>query len=294
MSAAPTPMIRQPGLGTSSPPANPFLSGIQENLARRPPTALSSQFNTHPVSLVPNFPPPTTFSNFAASTPHNKHPTKKKVILPKSNQSSSSETSYHKSTNKKGKGNKSKKGKSITSPIYESLNSSSESSQRQTIVFNSSPAILLPSVTTSAPAPASVSVPTRPPLLMATGEPMDPDLATFIAAAVQTMNVGPSCGSSQQLQEHADIHSALLVEMYETLKNKGKALNAKLDEENRKQNEDDQQLNMTVGEYDEMGTHSQEEPTQQGPVTRCKSVAHDTDDIFNPERWKLAYLINHI
>ena len=118
---------------------------------------------------------------------------------------------------------------------------------------------------------------------MATGEPMDPDLATFIAAAVQTMNVGPSCGSSQQLQEHADIHGALLVEMYETLKNKGKALNAKLDEENRKQNEDDQQLNMTVGEYDEMGNHSQENPTQQGPegpVTRSKSVAHDTDDIF--------------
>ena len=114
---------------------------------------------------------------------------------------------------------------------------------------------------------------------MATGEPMDPDLATFIAAAVQTMNVGPSCGSSQQLQEHADIHGALLVEMYEKLKNKGKELNAKLDEENRKQKEDDQ-LNMTVGEYDEMGTHSQEEPTQQGPVTRSKSVAHDTDDIF--------------
>ena len=114
---------------------------------------------------------------------------------------------------------------------------------------------------------------------MATGEPMDPDLATFIAAAVQTMNVGPSCGSSQQLQEHADIHGALLVEMYEKLKNKGKELNAKLDEENRKQKEDDQ-LNMTVGEYDEMGTHSQEDPTQQGPVTRSKSVAHDTDDIF--------------
>ena len=47
---------------------------------------------------------------------------------------------------------------------------------------------------------------------------------------------------------------------------------------------------MTVGEYDEMGTHSQEEPTHQGPVTRSKSVsephvvdakqAHDTDDIF--------------
>ena len=69
-----------------------------------------------------------------------------------------------------------------------------------------------------------------------------------------------------------------------------KELNAKLDEENRQQKEDDQ-LNMTVGEYDEMGTHSQEEPTHQGPVTRSKSVvsephivdakqAHDIDDIF--------------
>ena len=114
---------------------------------------------------------------------------------------------------------------------------------------------------------------------MSTGEPMDPDMATFIAAAVQTMNV--TAGSSQQLQEHADLHGAMLVEIYEKLKNKGKELNAKLDAENRQQKEDDQ-LNMTVGEYDEMGTHSQEDPTQQGPVTRTrsKSVAHDTDDIF--------------
>ena len=115
---------------------------------------------------------------------------------------------------------------------------------------------------------------------MATGEPMDPDLATFIAAAVQTMNVGPSCVSSQQLQEHADIHGALLMEMYEKLKIKGQELNAKCNEENRKQKEDDQQLNMTAGEYDEMGTHSQEDLTQQGPVTRSKSVAHDNDDNF--------------
>ena len=117
---------------------------------------------------------------------------------------------------------------------------------------------------------------------------MDPDLATFIAAAVQTMNV--TAWSSQQLQKHADLHGAMLVEIYEKLKNKGQELNAKLDEENRKQKEDDQ-LNMTVGEYDEMGTHSQEEPTHQGPVTRSKSVvsephivdakqAHDIDDIF--------------
>ena len=112
MSAAPTPMIRQPGLGTSGPSTNHFLSGIQENLACGPPTALSSQFNTNPVSLVPNYPPPTTFSNFAASTPHNKHPPKKKVILPKSNRSSSSETSYHKSENKKkGKGKNLKRTK---------------------------------------------------------------------------------------------------------------------------------------------------------------------------------------
>ena len=58
VSAAPTPMIRQPGLGTSGPPANHFLSGIQENLARGPPTALSSQFNSHPATLVPNYPRP--------------------------------------------------------------------------------------------------------------------------------------------------------------------------------------------------------------------------------------------
>ena len=109
---------------------------------------------------------------------------------------------------------------------------------------------------------------------MSTGEPMDPDLATFIAAAVQTMNV--TAGSSQQLQEHADLHGAMLAEIYEKLKKKGKELNAKLDEENRQQKEDDQ-LNMTVGEYDEMGTHrslenSQEEPTHKGPVTRSKST----------------------
>ena len=59
-------------------------------------------------------------------------------------------------------------------------------------------------------------------------------------------------------------------------KKKGQELNAKLDEENRQQKEDDQ-LNMTVGEYDEMGTHrslenSQEEPTHKGPVTRSKST----------------------
>ena len=32
--AAPPSVIRQPGFGTSSPPPNPFLSGIQENLSR--------------------------------------------------------------------------------------------------------------------------------------------------------------------------------------------------------------------------------------------------------------------
>ena len=53
---------------------------------------------------------------------------------------------------------------------------------------------------------------------MATGEPMDPDLATFIAAAVQTMNV--TAGSSQQLQEHADLHGAMLAEIYEKHKKK--------------------------------------------------------------------------
>ena len=85
---------------------------------------------------------------------------------------------------------------------------------------------------------------------------MDPDLATFIAAAVQTMNVGPSCVSNQQLQEHADIHGALLMEMYEKLKIKGRELHAKFDEENRNQKEADQQSNMSVGAYDEKGTHS--------------------------------------
>ena len=100
-SAAPTPVIRRQVFGTTSSPPNPFLREIQENLSRHHPTALSSQFNNHPVTLVPNFPPPTTFSNFVASTPQNKHPTRKKVILPQSNQSSSSEASYHKNTNKK-------------------------------------------------------------------------------------------------------------------------------------------------------------------------------------------------
>ena len=109
---------------------------------------------------------------------------------------------------------------------------------------------------------------------------MDPDLATFIAAAVQTMNVGPSCVSNQQLQEHADIHGALLMEMYEKLKIKGQELNAKFDEENRNQKENDQQSNMSVGAYDEMGTHSHEDLTQQGPDTRSKSVAQDNDDVF--------------
>ena len=107
---------------------------------------------------------------------------------------------------------------------------------------------------------------------------MDPDLATFIAAAVQTMNVGPSCMSDQQLQEHADIHGALLMEMYEKLKIKGQELNAKFDEENRKQKEDDQQLNMSVGEYDELGTHSPEVLTQQGPITRSKSLTNNDDN----------------
>ena len=88
----------------------------------------------------------------------------------------------------------------------------------------------------------------------------------------------------------------MLAEIYEKLKKKGEELNAKRDEENRQQKEDDQ-LNMTVGEYDEMGAHrslenSQEEPTHKGPVTRSKStqpvvsepnsvdaqVAHDIDN----------------
>ena len=218
--AAPTPVIRQPGFGTSSPPPNPFLSGIQENLSRLPPTALSSQFNTHPANLVPNFPPPTTFPNFVTSTPHvtqNKHPTRKKVILPQSDQSSSSEASHHKNINKKS--NNSKKGKKgVRSPIYESINSSSESSQRRNLAITSSPTTMLPSVTTSAPAPPLVSRPIRSSLLMSTGEPMDPDMAAFIAAAVQTMNV--TAGTSEQLQEHADLHGAMLAEIYEKLRKK--------------------------------------------------------------------------
>ena len=272
MSAAPNPMIRQPGPGASGPPANSFLSGIQENLARGPPTALSSQFNGRPVSLVPNFPPPTTLPTFAASTPHNKYPSKKKVIWPASHQSSSSDTSYRKSEIKTNKSNKSKKGKSKTSPIYESLNSSSEDSQRHTIVCTSSPVTLPTTVTTSPPVPATVSAPTRPPLLMTTGEPMDADLATFIAAAVQTMNVGPSCMSDQQLQEHADIHGALLMEMYEKLKIRGRELHAQFDEENRNQTENDQQSNISVGAYDEMGTHNPMNLTQLGPVVDPKQI----------------------
>ena len=246
MSAAPTPMIRQPGPGASGPPANSFLSGIQENLARGPPTALSSQFNFPPNT---NLPPPTTLPTFAASTPRNKYPSKKKVIWPTSLQSSSSDTSYRKNEIKTNKSNK-KKGKSKASPIYESLNSSSEDSQRNTIVCTSSPVTLPTTVTTSPPVPATASAPPRPPLLMAAGEPMNPDLATFIAAAVQTMNVGPTCMSDQQLQEHADIHGALLMEMYENLKIRGRELNAHFNEENRNQTENDQQSNISVGAYD--------------------------------------------
>ena len=109
---------------------------------------------------------------------------------------------------------------------------------------------------------------------------MDADLATFIAAAVQTMNVGPSCMSDQQLQEHADIHGALLMEMYEKLKIRGRELHAQFDEENRNQTENDQQSNISVGAYDEMGTHNPMNLTQQGPVTCSKSVAQDNDDVF--------------
>ena len=123
---------------------------------------------------------------------------------------------------------------------------------------------------------------------------MDPEMAAFIAAAIQTMNV--TAGSSQQLQEHADIHGAMLAEIYEKLKKKGEELNAKQDEGDRQQQEEDL-LNMTVGEYDAMGTHhalenSQEEPVHTGPITHSKStqpivsepnsvdaqVAHDIDN----------------
>ena len=276
MSAAPNPMIRQPGPGASGPPANSFLSGIQENLARGPPTALSSQFNFPPNT---NLPPPTTLTTFAASTPRNKYPSKKKVIWPASLQSSSSDTSYRNSEIKTNKSNK-KKGKSKASHIYESLNSFSEDSQRNTIVCTSSPVTLPTTVTTSPPVPATASAPTRPPLLLATGEPMNPDLATFIAAAVQTMNVGPTCMSDQQLQEHADIHGTLLMEMYENLKLRGRELNEHTNEEDRNQTEHDQQSDISVGAYDEMGTHSPKDVAQHGPVTRSKSVAPDNDGAF--------------
>ena len=86
--------------------------------------------------------------------------------------------------------------------------------------------------------------------------------------------------SDQQLQEHADIHGALLMEMYEKLKIRGRELHAQFDEENRNQTENDQQSNISVGAYDEMGTHSNKNLTQQGPVTRSKSVAQDNDDVF--------------
>ena len=126
------------------------------------------------------------------------------------------------------------------------------------------------------------------------------------------MNV--TVGSSQQLQEHADLHGAMWVEIYEKLKKKGQELNAKLDEENKQQKEADQ-LNMTVGEYDEMGTHrslenSQEEPTHKGPVTRSKSVVSEPNivdakqandiDIFLSKKveagiiFNRPYLINNI
>ena len=70
-----------------------------------------------------------------------KYPSKKKVIWPTSLQSSSSDTSYRKSEIKTNKSNK-KKGKSKASPIYKSFNSSSEDSQRHTIVCTSSPVTL--------------------------------------------------------------------------------------------------------------------------------------------------------
>ena len=109
---------------------------------------------------------------------------------------------------------------------------------------------------------------------------MNPDLATFIAAAVQTMNVGPTCMSDQQLQEHADIHGTLLMEMYEHLKLKGRELHEHTNEEDRNQTEHDQQSNISVGAYDEMGTHSPKDVAQHGPVTRSKSVAPDNDGAF--------------